>query len=293
MDTLGQIFVNGLIAGSGYGLVGLSFGLIYATTHFFHFAHGAVYTFAAYLAFALLTLAGLSAWISIPLAILGAAIAGGFMDVFMYRPLRNRQAGPLILLLASLGLFVVIQACVSIAFGSNVHVLSSVIAGTTFSIFGGRITSSQLITVIVANSLFFGILAALHTTRPGRILRAVGSDPELARIVGVEIDRIIPIVFGVGSALAGIAALLAAYDTGLKPTMGFNALLFGVVAMIIGGIGNVPGAYLGGLLLGFAQQFGAWILPSRWQDLIVYLILAFFLLLRPAGIAGRRSRAKV
>src|SRR5438552_4135570 len=104
MDTLVQIFVNGLIAGSGYGLVGLSFGLIYATTHFFHFAHGAVYTLAAYLAFVLLTIVGLTAWVSVPLAIVGAAIAGALIDILMYRPLRNRQAGPLVLLLTSLGL---------------------------------------------------------------------------------------------------------------------------------------------------------------------------------------------
>jgi len=118
------------------------------------------------------------------------------------------------------------------------------------------------------------------------MIRAIADDQALAEAMGVPIERSILLAFGIGSAIAGVAAVLVAYDTSFSPTMGFHALLFGVVAAIVGGIGSISGALLGGLLIGFAENFGVWRLPTQWQDTIVFVILVLFLVLRPEGFMG-------
>lgn len=283
MDTVAQLVANGLIAGSSYGLLGLSLGLIYATSHFFHFAHGAAYTVAAYAAFALVTLAGLDPRLAIPLAIAFAALFGGAIDGFGYAPLRRRGAGPLTLLVGSLGIFVAMEAVISIMFGPGVQRLQATAADAPFALLGAQFTMLQIVTVALAAGLYALTFLALHRSRPGRLVRAVGCDPRLARIYGIDGERVVRLSFVAGSALVGVAAVLAAYDTGLRPSMGFNALLVAVVAVVIGGVRQSTAAYWGGMTLGFVQQVGAWVLPSQWQDVIVYMILVLLLLLRPAG----------
>jgi len=293
VDTVAQLVANGLIAGSGYGLLGLSLGLIYATTHFFHFAHGAVYTVAAYAAFAFIALSGLDAWLGIPSAIAVAALFGAAVDGFGYAPLRRRGAAPLTLLVASLGIFVAVQAVLSVAFGPGVQRLHATGADAPVALFGARFTVLQSVTVALSAGLYALTFVALHHSRSGRLMRAVGSDPRLALIYGIEGERVVMLSFAAGSALAGVAAVLAAYDTGLRPSMGFNALLVAVVAVVVGGVRHPTGAYWGGMTLGFVQQIGAWVLPSQWQDVIVYAILIVLLFLRPASFrGGSASRAE-
>ena len=130
----------------------------------------------------------------------------------------------------------------------------------------------------------------LKYTKIGQAMRAVANDPELASVTGIETDRVILSTFALGSALAGIAGILVALDVDMTPTMGMNALLMGVVAVIIGGIGSIPGVALGALLLGMAQQFGIWKISSQWQDAIAFVILLIFLLFRPQGFLGKKVR---
>jgi branched-chain amino acid transport system permease protein len=129
-----------------------------------------------------------------------------------------------------------------------------------------------------------------HKSRVGMLLRAVACDSELARVKGLPVDLVKLVVFGIGSGVVGLAAIIAAYDTDLTPTMGFNALLPGVAAAIVGGIGSIRGAFFGGLLIGFAQQFGGWQFHTHWQDAVVFVILIGFLILRPQGFFGRPLR---
>lgn len=283
---LPQLFVNGLIAGSIYALVALGFGLIYSTTRFFHFAHGAVYAAGAYSTYAC-WLSGLSLYIAIPLAVIGTALLGALIDLGIYRPLRKKNASSLILLLASLGLFIVIQNFISLIFGDDTKTIRSGAVTEGLPIFGARITPIQIVIIVVSGALLLLCWSFMQKTKMGKAMRAVANDPELARVVGIETDLVILFTFTLGSALAAVAAILISLDTDMTPMMGFYALLMGVVAVIAGGIGSIPGAALGGLLVGMAQHLGVWKIPTQWQDTIVFLILIFFLLFRPQGFLGK------
>ncbi len=281
-----QLFINSLIAGSVYALVALGFGLIYSTTRFFHFAHGAVYAAGAYLAYAGWLL-GLSLYIAIPLAVIGTAMLGALIEVGVYRPLRRKNASSLIHLLASLGLFTVIQNLISLIFGDDTKTIRSGVVREGLPLFEARITPIQIAIIIVSGLLLLLCWAFMQKTKMGKAMRAVANDPELAKVVGIDTDRVILFTFVLGSALAAIAAILISLDTDMTPMMGFYALLMGVVAVIVGGVGSIPGAALGGLLVGMAQHLGVWKIPTQWQDTIVFLILIFFLLFRPQGFMGK------
>lgn len=284
-----QLLLNGLVAGASYGLMAVSFALIYNTTHFFHFAHGAIYTLAAYITYSLL-----NEHIGTPIAVLGAVLAvasiGAMMELTIYRPLRNRRADSIVLLLASLGLLISLQNLISLIYGNATKPLQNALTQEGINVFGARITTIQLTILFVSLALYLTVSLILSYTRSGMILRAVANNQELARIVGVNERRTILLAFFIGSALSGAAAILTAHDSGISPTMGFNALLYGVVAMIIGGIGNISGSFLGGLIIGLIQQSGAWFVSSKWQDAIVFLILIVFLLFRPQGLLGKPLR---
>jgi branched-chain amino acid transport system permease protein len=283
---LPQLLVNGLIAGGIYSLVALGFGLIYSTTRFFHFAHGGVYAAGAYLTYAC-WLSGLNLYAAIPLAVIGTSILGALLDIGIYRPLRKKGASSLILLIASLGLFTVIQNLISLLFGDDTKTIRSGTVTEGLPIFGARITPIQIAIIIISTLMILLCWLLMKKTKIGKAMRAVANDPELARVIGIESDRVILFTFALGSALAAVAAILISLDTDMTPMMGFYALLMGVVAVIAGGVGSIPGAALGGLLVGMAQHLGVWKLPTQWQDTIVFLILIFFLLFRPQGFLGK------
>lgn len=287
-----QLVANGIVAGSAYSLLGISFGLIYSTARFFHFAYGGIYTAAAYAAYLTFVVLHLPFGLSLALAVTCAACLGVLCQTMVYQPLRRRGSGPASLLVASLGLFVVMQSVVSLGFGDATRVLRSGGLGSV-AVFGALITPIQ-IAVIVTNLVMCAVVwLAVQFTRIGRATRAVADDVELSRIAGVNVERVIVIVFAVGSALAAVAAILASLDTDMRPTMGFEALLMGVVAAVIGGTGSIPGAFVGGMFLGLAQQIGVWRLPTAWQDAIAFCLLILCLIFRPQGVFGlplRRTR---
>lgn len=285
-----QIVANGLVAGSTYALVALGFGLIFQVCRFFHFAHGGVYACAAYVAYAGVNSLGISIWVAVPIAVLGAAILGSGIEILIYSPLRRRSASSLIFLIASLGVLIVLQNCLSLAFGDATVRLRSGEVSEGINVLGARITVVQIMTVAISVALSLGTWAWLRYSRWGCMLRAVATDFGLSSVVGIQSDRVIMLTFAIGSALAAVAAILVAYDTDLTPTMGFRALLMGVVAVIVGGIGSIPGYFLGGIFVGLAQHLGVWKLPTEWQDAIVFLVLILFLLLRPQGFLGTPLR---
>ena len=288
---LSQLILNGIIAGSAYALLALGFGLIYSVTHFFHFAHGGIYTIAAYATFFAATQLGLSLPGAIVFSIGLSAALGASIDLSVYRRLRVRKAQNTVFLLASLGLFILFENFISIIFGDDTKSIRHGLVSEGLPILGARITPIQIVIVGVSVALCFLTWFALHTTPMGRMARAVSNDAELARVVGVNSDRVVLSVFAIGSMLAGVAAIVRSLDSDMTPTIGFEALLMGVVAMIIGGVGSVSGAVLGGLFVGLVRNLGVWKLPTEWQDAIVFVVLIAFLLLRPQGFMGRRLRS--
>ena len=285
-----QVLINSVSAASVYALTALGFSLIYSTTRFFHFAHGAVYVSGPYFAYLFHSLLDVSLVFSLPLAVASSSILGIALEAFIYKPLRTKGSTSLILLLASLGIYIMIQNIISMIFGDDTKTLRSGIVREGLEFFGARITIIQLTIIIVCFVLLIACWILMKYTKIGSAMRAVASDPELALISGTDTDRVILFAFAIGSALAGIAAILISFDIDMTPTMGMNALMMGVVAVIIGGVGSIPGIALGALLLGMAQHLGVWKIGSQWQDAIAFVVLLIFLLFRPQGFLGKKIK---
>jgi len=287
-----QVLANAIVSASTFVLVGLGFNLIYRTTRFFHFAHGAVLTAGAYLVLLLTSISGGKTWFGIvSCGLVSSVICAGLgitLDATVFRGLRRRGASGLVLLLVSLGLYVVIQNVISLAFGDATRSIRPMAVDEPFVVLGARVTSVQLATVLVGFTLVILVWLVLARTRIGRAVRALANDPELARVSGVAGDRVVLCVFAIGSFLAAVAGILMALDTDMVPTMGMNALLAGVVAVIIGGTRSTLGIAAGALVLGLAQHFGMWYLGSVWRDGITFGVLLVFLLVRPQGVFGGR-----
>jgi branched-chain amino acid transport system permease protein len=285
-----QLFVNSLIAASVYTLVAVSFSLIYSTTRFFHFAHAAVFTAGAYFAYLFYILFGLPLVIAIVLSVVFSALLGSLLELCIYRPLRKTSASAMVLLLVSLGIYIVLQNMISMIFGDYTKSIRTGDVVEGISIFGARITPIQICIICTAILLVILVATFLKRTKTGKAMRAVANDSELADISGIDSGSVFLRTFAFGSALAGVAGILVALDVDMTPTMGMNALLMGVVAVIIGGAGSIPGVALGALLLALAQNFGVWKISSQWQDTIAFVILLIFLLFRPEGFLGRKVK---
>jgi len=294
------LLANGVIAGAIYALVGLGFALVYRTVRFFHFAHGAVYAVAAYMAYAATQLLAVRGWwldgggwlldgVGWILAIGVAAVVGVGIDRLVYRPLRRRKAPALILLIASFGVFIFLQNLLQLVFGAQILTMRTGPVKEGHHVLGAVVTDVQIAIIVVGCLVLVGLVLLEKGARMGKAMRAVADDSLATSVVGINPERIIMWAFVIGSALAGLAGILISYETNIEPTMGFNALLKGIIASIIGGIGSIPGAALGGLFLGLAENLGIWKLPAMWKDTIAFGLLIVFLLVRPQGLLGRKQ----
>lgn len=285
-----QFAINALTEGSHFALIALGFLLIYRTTKFFDFAYGTLLVVGPYLAYTIYFGLG---WPFLIAVVLSIVLCGGFgvsMELGIYRSMRKFGATPFVLLVASLGLFVIIQNSLSIIYGDEVKTLRTGDIETGLPFLGGRISTIQVWTVAVASALFIIVTLLLRKTKLGKAHKAVANDAELAVISGINSELVITWTFFLGSCLAGVAGILIALDIDMTPTMGFPLLLRGIVAMIIGGVGSVPGAALGGVLLGLTRSLGVVGVDTAWQDAIAFGLLLLFLLVRPQGFLGKAPR---
>jgi branched-chain amino acid transport system permease protein len=290
MDHLAQISTNVLIATGIISLFALSFSLAYSVTRFFDFGIAAVFATGAYAAFACRTGLGLPIPVCLPAGVLVATALGMVTEAAVHRPLRRRGASALIQLVASIGVYVILQNLISLVFGDDTKIIRwrTVSEGVAFG--GARITPGQLLIVSVSVTAALAAARLLRSTGVGKAIRAVASDPEAAAACGIGPDRALLWTSAIGSALAALAGILVALDVDLTPMMGMRALLTGMVATVVGGVGSVPGAVLGALFLALAQHLSAWQIGPQWQDAVAFAVLLFFLLLRPQGIFGRKLR---
>jgi len=285
-----QIIVNILLSFALYILIGKSFSLIYYPTRFFHIAHAATLTFAAYFTYLFSMQLNFQVAISISLAILCATSVGMLSETVVYKPLRKRNASPMILMITSLGLYTVLQNVISMLWGDATKSVRTGGARVGNEFFGAYITDIKIITITVCLTLFVACVLFMKYNRIGRNIRAVASNPELSNVVGIHSDRVILWAFGIGSALVAAAGILIAFDTDMRPAMGFNWLLFGVVAMIIGGVGSNWGLIGGALLLAASQHLAAYYIGSQWINAVAYIILILFLIAKPLGFSGKRLK---
>ena len=282
--------MNTAVAASVYCLVAVGFGLVYSGFRFFHFAHGALYVAGAYACYAARIGAGLPLWCSVLLGIGVSAVLGAACELLVYRHLRRRQATAAALLVASMGLYAVIQNAIAMVFGDANRTIRtwSVVEGHRIG--GARVSTAQICIVGVAVVLIAATAAVLRYTKAGIALRALAADLDLSRCVGVNVDRSALLLLVVASGLAGCAGVLISLDTDITPQMGFWGLLMGVVATIVGGIGRPAGALLGATLTAAAQQLSIWYLASQWKDAVAFGVLFLLLVLRPHGLLGQPIR---
>lgn len=223
------------------------------------------------------------------MSVILAAILGIAIDRSVYYPLRQQDASNLIFLLASFGVFIFLQNLIQLIYGAQILTIRTGPIKEGHHFLGAVITDIQILILVVSCCLLVVLWLFIQRTKLGKAMRAVSDDPLAANVVGINPERIIRSSFAIGSALAGAAGILISLETNIEPTMGFSALLKGIIASIIGGIGSIPGAVLGGFFLGLAENLGIWKISAGWKDCIAFAILIIFLLMRPSGILGAKT----
>src|SRR5579884_299044 len=299
--------VAGVTIGSLYALIALGYTMVYGVLKLLNFAHGDVYMVGAYIGWFVLTALGAPLTPSVPLvpllvlvfaaAMAGCAVLGVVIERFAYRPLRSApRIAPLI---SALGVSFFLQQTGVLLWGATPRTYDTfdLHHGVLFKdITVGNFTIAyvQIFVFLAAAVLMLALTLFVWRTRTGKAMRAVSVDPEAASMMGIDVDRVISVTFLLGSALAGAAGVMTGivYQN-LNPYMGFGAGLKAFTAAVVGGIGNIGGAMLGGLLIGLVETFTARYLSSQFQDLIVFSLLVVFMLFRPTGIRGTPILQKV
>lgn len=285
MELFIQLLLNGIWAGSIYAILGVSWGLIFAATRTFHFAHGATFVVAAYFTYIFADVLGLGLIMSAPLGILAAVLFGLGIEGFLYRGLRRASATPLVIFIASLGSLIFFENLIAMFFGTD----SKALGGLPVKVykFGNvAFTNLHLMMVVAAVALIGGLMVFLARTRPGKAVRAVISNPEMAGVIGININRVYLLAHALGAVLVGSAAVLVTLERGATPELGTWAVLYAFIPVIIGGVGSMPGAGVAGFIIGFADSIGIWKIPSQWQLGIAFVVLLVVLILKPNGLFG-------
>jgi branched-chain amino acid transport system permease protein len=311
-DELVQQTINGLTLGSVYALIALGYSMVYGVLKLLNFAHGDVYMVGAFIGFGMIQWLGyrgvdgtwapvISTWfvlfVVFAVAMVGTAGLGVAIERFAYRPLRNApRIAPLI---SALGVSFFIAYSMQLMFGAqqrdyNVFGIDNgklFLEG--FDIGNVRVPLLRIVIIVSAFVLMLALWLLVTRTRTGKAMRATSYDREAAAMMGIDIDRVIVFTFVLGSALAGAAGVMFALRAPASVTMGFIAGLKGFTAAVIGGIGSIPGAMGGGLILGLAEAYTQGYVSSKWSDLFVFVILIGFMLFRPQGLFGKADIRKV
>ncbi|MEU7000756.1 branched-chain amino acid ABC transporter permease [Nonomuraea sp. NPDC046570] len=295
-----QLVWNGLFVGSFYALVALGYSMVYGIMKLLNFAHGDLYMLGAFTGFAVLaTLGGVSPAMTLPvllavllLTMVTTGLAGVVLERVAYRPLRG--APRLSLLITAVGASFALEYGMRIVAGADPLVYSVRLDGTALQVFGARLTVQQLVLVGFAVLLMVGLNLLVTKTREGRAMRAIALDPRTSALMGIDVNAVISRTFFLGSALAGAAGVMAgAYYGKIDFLMGFLIGLKAFTAAVIGGIGNIPGTMLGGLVLGLLESFGTYWLGGEWRDVFAFGVLILFLTVRPTGLLGERVTERV
>ncbi len=298
MSTFFQQIVNGISLGSIYALIALGYTMVYGVLRLINFAHGDVYMLGAYAGYYLSRkLRGdepslVSAVLVMIGSMLACALVGVVIERFAYRPVR--RASRLTLLITAIGVSLFIENGAQLVFGPDPKFFPSLAPRADFRLGNVRITSEQLTVIVVSVLLMLALRFFILRTRTGKAMRAVSFNLDAAKLMGISTDKIIAITFALGSALAAAAGVLIGMQIPkIDPLMGIMYGLKAFVAAVLGGIGNIPGAVLGGLLIGVSEVMVVGYLSSTYRDAIAFGILILVLLLRPQGILGRVQKEKV
>ncbi len=307
MDTFIQLTIDALTLGSVYALIALGYTLVYGVLKLLNFAHGDVFMVGTFIGYGCLQLLGgvsnpvVPIWLLLTLvtlaAMAGCAALGVVIERFAYRPLRDApRIAPLI---SALGVSFFLANSMQLLFGATPRnydtfdLSNGVLYLKGIDIGSVRLPLLRIITILSAFGLMLVLWFLVNRTRPGKAMRATSFDREAAAMMGIDIDKVIVFTFVLGSALAGAAGVLFALRVPTTVSIGFIAGLKGFTAAVIGGIGSIPGAMVGGLMLGFAESYTQGYISTKWSDLVVFSILIGFMIFRPQGLLGRADIRKV
>jgi len=281
MELFAQQVFNGLVTGSVYSLVALGLTLIFGTMHVPNFAHGQLFMFGAYLSYALVMRAGLHYWAAMAVAVAVLAVAGAALERLVFRPLR--QAPPLNSMIAALGMMLFLEALAQAIWGPEFRHVDTPY-GNVVSLFGLPVAAHRLILLAAASASMIGLLLFLTRTTAGAAIRATAQDPEGALLVGIDTSRVSMVTFAISSAMAAVAGALIAPISLVYPAMGALVTLKAFVIVVLGGMGSVTGAMVGGYLLALAESLGGTYVSSTYQDLVAFVVLALVFTFRPTGL---------
>ena len=304
LSILPQQLVFGIALGTVYGLLALGYTMVYGVLFMINFAHGEIFMIGAYIGWGLLTilldaqLGGLHPLWVLPVLLLPAMLFSGGLGValerFAYRPLYARGATRLGPLISAVGASIFLQNAVMLTQGARMKVyMTNFLFPPTwrFNLFGASISALLVVMVGVATAMMWGLNTLVQRTRLGRAIRAVAEDREMAAAMGVDVGKVISATFFLGSALAGAAGvLIGLYYTQIDFVMGYSAGLKAFTAAVLGGIGNIRGAMLGGLLLGVIESLAVSFINPAFKDVVVFAVLILTLVFRPEGLLGERLR---
>jgi branched-chain amino acid transport system permease protein len=283
-----QQFFNGLTTGSVYALIALGYTMIYGILGLINFAQGEIYMFGAFVAVLLLATGRVNFFLAFAAGMAAAAVLGVVLERLAFRPLRGSH--PLVPLISAIGASIFLQSLALLLFGPNDRPFPIQFTFSSVNLAGVPVSTLQL-AILAAALGFMGLLVAfVRYTRYGKAIVACALDRDTARLMGIKVDRMVALTFLIGSALSGAAGIMMAiYYNATYPRMGLLPGLKAFSAAVLGGVGNIPGAILGGLLLGVAESLGGAYVSSAYKDAIAFAILILVLLLRPQGILRGRG----
>lgn len=286
MELFLQQLINGIVTGSTYALVAIGYTLIFGVLQILNLAHGEIFMAGAFIGLLLVTLAGMPLLVAVAGAMIGAALLGWLMDLTALRPLRRRQVSHLAPLMSTIGVSLLLSQTGEVLFGVGQKQFPY-FEPTRYSFGGLSITGTALTILGVSIVLMLGLTYLLQRTRIGFAMRAVAENPNVAKLLGVNTQAVIVFTVMLASALGGAAGVLVGrqFDA-VYPYMGLEYGLKGLVALIAGGLGNVPGAMAAGLLLGMAETIAVGYLASSYRDAVAFGVLILVLILRPSGLFG-------
>ena len=289
-----QYLINGISIGSVYAIIALGYTMVYGIAKMLNFAHGDIIMVGAYISFCVTSYLGLPAWVSVVAAVAVCTVLGIVIEGLAYKPLRGTPS--LAVLITAIGVSYFLQNAAQLIWSSSPKNFTSVVTMKPISLAGGKIVITGEVLLTVAACILVMVCLTLFTskTRTGKAMRAVSEDRDAAQLMGINVNQTISTTFAIGSALAAVAGvLLCSTVPTLQPTTGSMPGIRAFTAAVFGGIGSIPGAMLGGILLGIIETFSKAYLSTQFSDAIVFSVLIVILLVKPAGLLGKQIQEKV
>ena len=293
MELLIQQLVNGLAVGSIYALIALGYTMVYGTIKLINFAHGDVYMMGAFIGYFAVMVLKLNVFLALLVAMVACAVLGVVIERVAYKPLRKSTR--VAALITAIGVSYLLENVMTYFFGAESRPFPSDFGTETFTLFGDISVNGKQILIFGITVLLMALLQFIvRYTKMGKAMRAVAVDEQAAQLMGIDVDGVISFTFALGSALAGIAGVLVGvYYNTISTTMGITVGLKAFVAAVLGGIGSIPGAMVGGYLIGLLETMVSFFGYSPYRDGVVYFLLFIILIVLPAGLFGKNVREKV